>query len=123
VEASDGAAAVYHVKGLPRNPLTFTLHPVKATNEVVTVDLMGEWSFLVQIRNNEGKEVYGVSAPLSEWIMAKSAQSTYLWHERLRDMLLETNRQYSIEIRCSGPRKDSAVFLEPRLDGGGNELP
>ena len=127
VEIANDARAFFHVKGLPRDPMTFMLNSVPPANAkpIAAVDLVEEkdWTLTVRIRDDEEQEIYGVSARLSEWHTAQSVGDSYSWHTSLRDMNFSTRRDYTIEIRVSGPLDSSGLFLEPQLTGGGNEFP
>lgn len=113
----------FRVKGLPRDPMTFSLESVlpDRSKSFATVGLNGDWIFAVRILDDHGQEVYGITAPLSEWKMMRSTDASCLWHESLRDLSFSPNSEYVIEIQVSGSQTSSGVFLEPRLAGGGNE--
>ena len=124
-EVANSTRTVFRVKGLPRDPMTFSLVAVlpDRSESFATVGLNGDWTFKVRILDDHGQEVYGITAPLSEWHMTRFTDASSLWHESLSDLSFSPDREYLIEIQISGSQTSSGVFLEPRLAGGGNELP
>lgn len=126
VPLSNGVYRKFSVTNLPARSMTFGLRLVVAdwaspsSQGVLTED----WKVTVRIREDDESEMFEVSAPLSEWRFAQSTTDTTMWHMSLRDLPLRRNRQYAMILAVSGPADDvGGVFLEPRLTGGGNELP
>ncbi len=124
-EVANSARTAFRVKGLPHDPMTFSLEAVlpDRSKSFATVGLNGDWTFTVRIVDDHGQEVYGIAAPLSEWHMTRFTDASSLWHESLSDLSFSPDREYLIQIQISGSQAPSGVFLEPQLAGGGNELP
>ena len=113
------------VKGLPNVAMTFSLEVVNLDKsaEFPKHHLDGDWVFEVVIRDDKGVDTHYSKAPFSEWRNAIAPDSSSFWHLSLCDMHFESEREYLIIIRITGVRLTSDMVLEPRLSGGGNELP
>jgi hypothetical protein len=109
----------FHTRHLPPAPMTFQLSHV-ASSPMFTAEQAG--TLTVRISGEDQQEVYGVSAPLTDWIVHKPHMN--LWHFSLRDLSFKSNATYSIDIKFSGlesPQTNS-LFV-PQFRGGGIELP
>jgi hypothetical protein len=65
---------------------------------------------------------------LNDWTGSAGADGEHYWHKDLRDIKLSRRREYRLrmiwELRSdSSDGRRAALYLRPRLSGGGNELP
>ena len=114
------------VRGLPRAVMTFSLKVRNGDpSRLRRIRSTGiEPTLTARFLTDAGHEIFGVTAPLSDWKMAESANDARLWHVSLRDIPFEAGRQYTLEVTFTGLSEgDTGLTLAPQLTWGGNELP
>ena len=126
IDSSNQTGSAFAVAGLPRDPLTFTLEVVGTRSGKAAVpEVVMEGSRVsVRIVDRSNVTVYEGSDHIARWRWNTSVTHIALWHESLCDMRFDPGESYTVEIAIQSEHDEiDAIVFEPRLSGGGNELP
>lgn len=114
----------YHCKGLPWETMTFGLKVLDHRKREELVEEVGEVQ--VDFRLTDGKQtpVRTFKGPLKQWILSGIGDvADEFWHFQTRDIAFKPDVAYMITIIVENVPANNSLKLEPRIEGGGYELP
>ena len=132
----------YHFRGVPTDEMTvsFAVIPFNAAERQLLESLTTVLT--AEMRDDKGSLVCSASGPLSEslrgtsvkdehgrwsdshWVLANSGADGRFWNAACTDIRMRHRRSYVLTVKLDqiDPRTPDKM-LEPRIEGGGNELP
>ena len=114
----------YHIANLPQVPLSFSLEIKGEVPDERLQEFAQGFYVGVTITDKDGHTCASYSNLLDNWVLCWSLVERYYWHPSLTDLEVWKygDSLLKIETQRLGYNKET-VTLEPRLSGGGNELP
>jgi hypothetical protein len=122
----------FHFRGLPNEEMNLMLYvkdrPVRTSEDRRSLERL-KTTIEVRLVDDRGKEIChgsgqpGAGTSDGMWVLGERGDEGAYWHRQCTHIQVYPNVSYTLTIQVATPDADEKIFVTPKFEGGGLDLP